>query len=321
MKLLAMIVAVITTLACIEHKPTVVPPDRVAPSGPSPLPMRVEKLTTKGNQILAGTKPIILKGFNVEPAHEMRAWRDKDRRFWTIAQAKAIGANVLRIPIDPCSSNVCIKRDSKYISRNLTALVENAASNGLYVILEFHIVRGHKGIRNSLINFWQPLVKKFGRHNNVIFDLMNEATTPYNWHEWRNEIQPVVDYMRTFTDNILLIGGPKWSSWQGADIQPFKGKNLVYAIHVYSDHGNLDQYLRTVKAVPTLFSEWSWGPSYKHQLDKSWGEYAHKWFEKHKVGRLWWVMGTNWCGTNSNHCTHYKNYKPKAVWKWLKTNL
>ncbi|GAB3648050.1 cellulase family glycosylhydrolase [Glycomyces tarimensis] len=118
-------------------------------------------------------------------------------------------------------------------------VIDNAATAGVYVIVDFHAHHAHEH-QSEAVAFFSGLADRYGHLPNVIWE-------PYNEPEqvsWSGTVKPyheaVVSAIRSQDpDNIIVLGSPTWS--QDVDVaasDPVSGTNLMYTLHFYScTHG------------------------------------------------------------------------------------
>lgn len=114
-------------------------------------------------------------------------------------------------------------------------VIENAATAGVYVIVDFHAHHAHQH-QSEAVDFFSDLADRYGHLPNIIWE-------PYNEPEqvsWSDTVKPyheaVVASIREHDpDNIIVLGSPTWS--QDVDVaagDPVSGTNLMYTLHFYS---------------------------------------------------------------------------------------
>lgn len=185
-------------------------------------------------------------------------------------------------------------------------VIDNAASAGVYVIVDFHAHEAHHH-QSEAVAFFADLADRYGHLPNVIWE-------PYNEPEqvsWSGAVKPyheaVVAAIRAEDpDNIIVLGSPTWS--QDVDVaagDPVSGTNLMYTLHFYScTH---DQYLRdkaetAMNAGLALFVT-EWGASHADGgldgvvcLDEA--QRWIDWMERHRIGWTAWKLDVGPDSTN-----------------------
>ncbi|WP_199044656.1 cellulase family glycosylhydrolase [Glycomyces salinus] len=125
--------------------------------------------------------------------------------------------------------------DPDHWRAEVETVIENAATAGVYVIVDFHAHHAHQH-QSEAVDFFSDLADRYGHLPNIIWE-------PYNEPEqvsWSDTVKPyheaVVASIREHDpDNIIVLGSPTWS--QDVDVaagDPVSGTNLMYTLHFYS---------------------------------------------------------------------------------------
>jgi aryl-phospho-beta-D-glucosidase BglC (GH1 family) len=224
-------------------------------------------------------------------------------------------ANFIRMHMDPYWSNtpgVSVTGENDISAFNFdrfkTALdnvfipmAEYAISKGLYVIMRPPGVCPEKiavgdAYNQYLIKVWGYVSQhpKLKNNPNVMFELANEpvnilgpdgtygAGSQGHFDNLKTYFQTVVDAIRANADNILWVPGLGYQSlYQGFAVNPIKGDNIGYAVHVYPGWFNSGQgyanfqkgWDAQVKPVadfaPIVVTEMDWAPE---KYNASWGK-------------------------------------------------
>jgi len=203
------------------------------------------------------------------------------------ARVKKFGANIVRLMIYP--GYYRLVGGDKYLATYVDHEVDLAEKNGLYIILDYHVI-GHPGgwydspsdgtlweyptkvhytDSAMAVAFWDKVATRYGQKNHVLFEIYNEPaddTTDYTWAQWRPTGQLLINTIRQHSDNIILGSGPKYSN-DLSDVpkNPYSDTNLVYVAHVYP--GNVPNGENQVavweksfgflaKTYPVIVTEW-----------------------------------------------------------------
>jgi len=202
-------------------------------------------------------------------------------------RVKALGANIVRLMIYP--GYYRLVGEEKYLATYVDREVDLAEKNGLYIILDYHVIgrpggwydapsdatlaeyptKVHYTDADMAVAFWDKVATRYGKRNHVLFEIYNEPaddTTDFTWAQWRPTGQLLIDTVRKHSSNIILGSGPKYSN-DLSDVpkNPYSDTNLVYVAHVYP--GNVpkgeDQVAAwekdfgfLAKTYPMIVSEW-----------------------------------------------------------------
>lgn len=245
-------------------------------------PLRVE-----GNQILAGEKPIILRGVATGDPVSARQGRPASDDYATLA--KDWNANTVRFGIHP---GVWKHQDRQKTLDTLAREVEASLENNLYVIIDYHVIGWPgAGYQNPPVNgrgsdsydsdmdlarsFWTAVADRFGKDGRIAFELWNEpaefdpegksinSEAPEAWNRLQPLLQELVDIVRARSSNLIIGAGPRWAfDLRGVRENPLKGANIAYAWHLYAGHENNDPSRWAEKLdnlerdYPVLVTEW-----------------------------------------------------------------
>ena len=116
-----------------------------------------------------------------------------------------------------------------------SAVIEAAARNGIYVIVDWHAHRPYPG---EATRFLTAVARKYGHLPNLIYEPLNEPLR--DGVDWSRDVKPyheqVVGAIRAIDpDNLVIAGSPSWS--QDVDIaaeDPLDLVNLGYTLHYYA---------------------------------------------------------------------------------------
>ena len=152
--------------------------------------------------------------------------------------------------------------DPQNNKNRVTALVDAAIANGLYVIIDWHThhAEDHQA---AAIAFFEEMAQTYGNHPNVIYEIYNEPLQI----SWTNTIKPyaeaVINAIRAIDpDNLIIVGTSTWS--QDVDIasnDPITGQsNIAYTLHFYAaTHGAFNrQKAQTAldNGIALMVTEW-----------------------------------------------------------------
>ena len=149
------------------------------------------------------------------------------------------------------------KNDQKAM---VTKMVRAAVENDIYIILDWHI-ESSSGYTNEAKEFFEWAAQEFGQTNNVIFEIWNEPTGDMG--TVKSHADQVIPVIRKYSDNLILVGSPGWSSQPDACANAgISDNNYGCTLHFYAaTHkvgGGYDGAASTAmgKGVPVFATEW-----------------------------------------------------------------
>lgn len=142
----------------------------------------------------------------------------------------------------------------------LKSVVNTAVDKDIYVIIDWHI-ESSDGFTNDAVKFFEYAAKEYGQYNNVIFEIWNEPTGSMDAvAQHANQVIPAI---RKYSDNLVLVGSPGWSSQPDACANAgINDNNYGCTLHFYSashymgDGGYNKSAERAMGKVPVFATEW-----------------------------------------------------------------
>ena len=141
-----------------------------------------------------------------------------------------------------------MERFKKYLDEVFVPMALYAVDKGLYVVMrppgvcpEYISVGGE--YHKYLLSVWEVVAQhpKLRNHPNIMFELANEPIkikaadgSDGGFKEMHDFFQQIVDMMRQYCDNIILVPGLAYqANYAGYADYPITGQDIGYAVHCY----------------------------------------------------------------------------------------
>jgi hypothetical protein len=263
------------------------------------------RLQSQGNRIVdGGGNPILLRGVMPPDPTRLASQRIFDKDFYT--RIRTAGANVVRLAVHP---HYWVE-DPDYLWRYIDPVVSWAGENGMYVIIDWHMIGNietgegdempeiNTSAKDLTVKFWQAVAAYFSDTPNVIFDIWNEPAGGISAATWHRNATEIVQLIRARgADQLILVGGVEYArdlSWVWGT--PIQDDNISYAAHIYPAHSQLmwDEWFGDVsQEYPVVLTEWGYmdenrdnAPFHLVGSQPSYGEPLLSYLKKHGIG---WV--------------------------------
>lgn len=191
----------------------------------------------------------------------------------------------------------------------MNAVVQGAIDNDIYVIIDWHSHCAEQST-NSAVQFFTEMAQKWGKYDNVIFEIYNEPKNSCGekWPDedaaksyWKSGIAPyaktVIQAIRQYSDNLVLVGTPYYDQYtNAATAEPLQDQNVAYTFHYYAgSHKTGSEGANAVAAInaglSVFVSEWGTGtadgkgdPNNYVSQNNSW----QQWMDSYKLSWANW---------------------------------
>lgn len=204
-------------------------------------------------------EPIQLRGMS---SHGLQ-WFEKYTSRGSIACTASYGANLFRAAMYTAENGYISDPDK--IKSVLINTVNNAISEDMYVIIDWHILSDSNPMTyiSEAQAFFNEISALYADSPNVIYEICNE---PNGGASWENDIKPyaetIIPVIRANdADSVILVGSGTWSQdFDKCADNPLTFENIMYTCHFYA--GTHGQWLRDridyalSKNAPIFVSEW-----------------------------------------------------------------
>jgi len=199
---------------------------------------------------------------------------------------------------------MAVEPDSGYLKdpdgqeRLITAVVDAAIKEGIYVLIDWHDHHANVNI-NEAKSFFKKMSAKYSGVPNIIYEIWNEPERV----EWKvvkdYALEVIAEIRKNDKENIIVIGSPNWD--QDIDIaakDPIKGfKNIAYSFHFYaSDPDHQDKLMNKANLalgleLPIMVTEWGVGEANGNGVfDVQKSDKWVNWMEQHKLSSANWNL-------------------------------
>ena len=208
----------------------------------------MKRLRIIGNQIVdeSGSE-VILKGININSPCILK-YEEHHDFLDDIRAIKALGANAVRVPICPAY----FQSREKYCEEILDPIVLLCKELDLFCILDWHgqgnTVTGETRQPDSLIegymkydarpeiahNAAKVLSERYGKDPHVLFEIISVFYLGINDEEWSRFASSLVETIRKYSDNIVLVAGMDWPHNLNALLNTsVVGENIAFGVMIY----------------------------------------------------------------------------------------
>ena len=221
--------------------PTEEPEEKPDTEFPEGTPVELHgALHVEGTQLTdANGEPFQLRGVSTAGLSWYPQFANKDA-FQTMYEEW--GINVVRLAMYTDEyAGYCVGDDNNRdkLKDLVKTCVEDAADLGIYVIVDWHILRDEdpNKYKDQAIAFFDEMSELYGDYDNIIYEICNEPNGSATWSKVKSYAEEVIPTIRANDeDAVIIVGTPTWS--QDVDkalADPIEGyDNIMYALHFYA---------------------------------------------------------------------------------------
>ncbi len=166
-----------------------------------------------------------------------------------VKKVKEMGFDHMRLPVDACvlvtENGEVIESGFAYVDR----MVEWAKKYGLDVIIDIHKAYGYdfndagteanslfgsEASKQALEDLWSLIAKRYGKCDNVAFELLNEVVEEELAGPWNELSKRLIRAIRKESEAPIIYGGVQWNSAVTVKkLEKPEFDNVIYTFHFY----------------------------------------------------------------------------------------
>lgn len=175
------------------------------------------------------------------------------------------GANVMRFAMYTEPSGAYLEDRERSLDY-LYMGIESALSQGLYAIVDWHILRDENPneFADEAAVFFEEISAHYAGEPGIIYEICNEPNGDTDWNDVVAYAERVIPIIRANAPQaLILVGVPNYcTDFRGPMEQPLAYENIMYTMHRYIDatagepcgSGQLENLLEN--GLPIFVSEW-----------------------------------------------------------------
>jgi len=316
MKRTKMIIMLTVLIACLSTIGTIYVITRIRPEE---VAVELSRVRVDGNKLVdEDNNTVTLRGVSIADPYYLDHY-DYHFSEEIFAELSDWNINVVRVPIHPG----WWQAEEDYAQKYLDPIVSWGEKYGFYIILDWHAIgnpltgetqnpawkeNGYTVYNASLKlaeSAWTELAERFGGNSWVMFELFNEPTslggTDVDWGEWRDKLTELIDKIRTFAPNtLILVSGWQWTyDLRGFYTYPIERDDIAYVAHAYPNHKEWEYYFGFLSYThPVIVTEWGFSPTrpteHYYGTRENFGEPFLTYMEDKNLSWIAWCFHPTW---------------------------
>jgi endoglucanase len=259
---------------------------------------------------------VIFRGLSVSDPDKLER-----QGYWSkeyFEEVKAMGANIVRIPVHPIAWR---ERTPKVYLKLLDNGVRWCTELKMYVIIDWHSI-GNLGMelfqdyyyettKKETYEFWRTIANHFKGNNTIAFyEIFNEPTHIFgalgsmSWSEWKNINEDIIKLIRAYDkETIPIVSGFDWAyDLSYIHYDPIDAEEIAYATHPYFMkrkkpwEPKWDENFGFAKEkYPIIATEFGFDlERIEKGESKGYGEAIIKFLEGKKISWVAWIFDADW---------------------------
>jgi aryl-phospho-beta-D-glucosidase BglC (GH1 family) len=248
---------------------------------------------------------MILKGVSIADPEHLDRKDVPGNSLKIFRQAVGFGSSIVRIPIhkgDVPGWGIA-EGIPKYLDTYIDPIVVEAKIQGVYLIVDLHLVSDYLEEKSLVAEFWEEASSRYGSIPNVIFEMYNEPIFPDSWSIWKTQIvDPTLEIIRANApETLVIVGSPHWSGHMADALHnPITLGPVAYTAHIYPEipkselAANFEQVLGK---LPLIITEWGFNTESVYPLRgdrKTFGDPLVKNLSRHGISWTAWIYDSYW---------------------------